>query len=101
MPERFSGGYFPARLKPDPRPESLSLQTELPCARLLVMSLRAASEAPRRRLLDQPVLTRVGSAGFTHYSPPYVDRTWDMWGSYYNMPKAIFYVLEGAIGLRF
>ena len=29
------------------------------------------------------------------YSPPEVDRTWGIWGSYYNMPKAIFYLLKG------
>ena len=29
------------------------------------------------------------------YSPPSVDRIWGIWGSYYNMPKAIFYLLKG------
>ena len=29
------------------------------------------------------------------YSPPYVDRIWGIWGSYYNIPKAIFYLLKG------
>ena len=35
-------------------------------------------------------------------SPPSVDRTWDIWGSYYNIPKAtaIFYVLQGSIYLK-
>ena len=27
----------------------------------------------------------------TGYSPTYVDRIWGIWGSCYNMPKAIFY----------
>ena len=30
------------------------------------------------------------------YSPPLVDRIWGIWGSYYNIPKAvIFYLLKG------
>ena len=29
------------------------------------------------------------------YSPPEVDRIWGIWGSYYNIPKAIFYLLKG------
>ena len=29
------------------------------------------------------------------YSPPQVDRIWDIWGSYYHIPKAIFYLLKG------
>ena len=29
------------------------------------------------------------------YSPPYVDRTWGIWGSCYNIRKAIFYLLKG------
>ena len=28
------------------------------------------------------------------YSPPYVDRIWGIWGSYYSIPKVIFYLLE-------
>ena len=28
-------------------------------------------------------------------SPPLVDRIWAIWGSYYNIPKAIFYLLKG------
>ena len=32
------------------------------------------------------------------------NRIWDIWGSYYNVPKAIFYLLKGdyncSIGLR-
>ena len=28
-------------------------------------------------------------------SPPQVDRIWGIWGSYYNIPKAIFYLLKG------
>ena len=28
-------------------------------------------------------------------SPPLVDRIWGIWGSYYNIPKAIFYLLKG------
>ena len=27
--------------------------------------------------------------------PPLVDRIWGLWGSYYNIPKAIFYLLKG------
>ena len=29
------------------------------------------------------------------YSPPEVERIWGMWGSYYNIPKPIFYLLKG------
>ena len=29
------------------------------------------------------------------YSPPSVDRIWGIWGSYYNIPKAIFNLLKG------
>ena len=29
------------------------------------------------------------------YSPSQVDRIWGMWGSYYKIPKAIFYLLKG------
>ena len=29
------------------------------------------------------------------YSPPSVDRLWDIWGPYYNVPRAIFYLLKG------
>ena len=28
------------------------------------------------------------------YSPPSVDRIWGVWGSYYDIPKAIFYLLK-------
>ena len=43
----------------------------------------------------------LGVEGFRVYSSPSVDRIWDIWGSYYNIPKAIFYLLEGDYsGLR-
>ena len=29
------------------------------------------------------------------YSPAQVDNIWAIWGSYYNIPKAIFYLLKG------
>ena len=29
-----------------------------------------------------------------HYGPPQVDIIWGIWGSCYNMPKAIFYLLN-------
>ena len=28
------------------------------------------------------------------YSPPLVNRTWDIWGSVYIIPKVIFYLLK-------
>ena len=31
----------------------------------------------------------------TVYSSPEVDRIWGIWGSYYNVPKATFYLLKG------
>ena len=49
---------------------------------------------------------KVKGLGFRGYSPPpYVDRIWGIWGSYYNIPKAIFYLLKRdyrvwALGLR-
>ena len=30
-----------------------------------------------------------------NYSPPEVNRIWGIWGSYYNIPKAMFYLLKG------
>ena len=30
-----------------------------------------------------------------YYSPPEVDRIWGIWGSYYNILKAKFYLLKG------
>ena len=38
---------------------------------------------------------RVQDLGFRVYSPPSVDRMWGICGSYYNIPKAIFYLLKG------
>ena len=35
---------------------------------------------------------RVKGLGFRAYSPPSVDRIWGIWGSYNNVPKAIFCV---------
>ena len=32
------------------------------------------------------------------YCPPYVDGIWGIWGSYYTIPKAIFYLLKGTKG---
>ena len=29
------------------------------------------------------------------FSPPQVDRLWGIWGSYYDIPKAIVYLLKG------
>ena len=29
------------------------------------------------------------------YSPPQVDTIWGIWGSNYNIPRAIFYLLKG------
>ena len=33
--------------------------------------------------------------GFLAYGPLLVDRRWGIWGSCYNIPKAMFYLLEG------
>ena len=32
--------------------------------------------------------------GIKTSSPPEVDRIWGMWGSYYNIPKPLFYLLK-------
>ena len=37
----------------------------------------------------------MGMGGGLTYSPPEVDRIWGIWGSYYNILKAIFYLLKG------
>ena len=37
----------------------------------------------------------VHTLGGERYSPPEVDRKWGIWGSYYNIPKTIFYLLKG------
>ena len=34
------------------------------------------------------------------YSPPYVDGTWGIWGSYFNLPKTIVYLLKGNYPFR-
>ena len=34
------------------------------------------------------------------YSPPYADRIWGIWGTYYNIPKAILYLLKGDYRLK-
>ena len=33
------------------------------------------------------------------YIPLSVDRIWSIWGLYYNIPKAMFYLLKGAYNL--
>ena len=40
-----------------------------------------------------PLLGGGGGGGW--YSPPEVDRIWGIWGFYYNVPKAMFYLLKG------
>ena len=40
-------------------------------------------------------LIQAGVGELWVYSRPQVDRIWGTWGSYYNMPKAIFYLLKG------
>ena len=40
---------------------------------------------------------------FAIYSAPSLDRIWAIWGSYFRLPKAIFYLLKGdygAIGIQ-
>ena len=34
------------------------------------------------------------------HSPPQVDRMWDIWGSYYNIDEAIFYLLKGDYSIK-
>ena len=34
------------------------------------------------------------------YGPPSVDIMWGIWGSYYNIPKAIFYLLKGDYNVK-
>ena len=35
------------------------------------------------------------------YGPPQVDRIWGIWGSYYNIPQAIFALLKGDYNTTF
>ena len=37
---------------------------------------------------------RAAAKGPNNHSPPYVDRIWGIWGSYYTIPQAIFYLLK-------
>ena len=41
------------------------------------------------------VLTLQGARGWGGYTRPELSRIWGIWGSYYNIPKARFYVLKG------
>ena len=41
----------------------------------------------------------IQSKGHRTHSQPEVDRIWDIWGSYYHIPKAIFYQLKETIHL--
>ena len=34
------------------------------------------------------------------YGLPQIDRIWGIWGSYYNIPEGIFYLLKGDYILR-
>ena len=54
---------------------------------------RSASQA-----LTQLATQMCTSCCGRHYSAPQVDRIWGIWGSYYDIPKAIFYLLEGYMG---
>ena len=33
------------------------------------------------------------------YCHPYVDRMWCIWGSFYDLPKAMFYLLQGGVDM--
>ena len=57
------------------------------------MVLTQSGQPDRRRHAQQ-----MGVAGYAlamNYNPPEVDRIWGIWGSLYNIPKAIFYLLNG------
>ena len=46
--------------------------------------------------LDEESKDLLGREGRSYmYSPPQVDRIWGIWGSYFNIPKAMFYLLKG------
>ena len=58
--------------------------------------LRIRSAAPPFRWRQSRNDARtVYGLGIRVYSPPHVDRIWGIWGSYYNKPQAIFYLLKG------
>ena len=50
---------------------------------------------PFRNQHEAPNLTSHKCYCIKPSSPPRVDRIWGIWGSYYNIPKAIFYLLKG------
>ena len=45
-------------------------------------------------LVLNPQSTSIANHG---HSPASVNRIWGIWGSYCNIPKAIFYLLQGTI----
>ena len=47
------------------------------------------------RLLRAGTILRSGCKPARGYRPPLVHRVWGMLGSYYNIPKAKFYLLKG------
>ena len=48
-------------------------------------------------LLAIPGERNVAQLRNVSYSTPQVDRIWGIWGSYYSIPKAIFYLLKGGL----
>ena len=65
------------------------------CGSLIDLGSNVSSVASVVSLM--PVRAASTPLGVTEikFSPPDVDRIWGTWGSYYNIPKAIFYLLKG------
>ena len=61
-------------------------------------STAAAADAAEASSAALAASTGCGEA--YDYSPPQVDRIWGIWASYYNRPKAIFYLVKGDTILR-
>ena len=55
----------------------------------------SSSRNARWRKISRSTVVSVLNISTQCYSPPEVDRIWGIWGSYYNIPKAIFYLPKG------
>ena len=51
------------------------------------------------RVLKECYPPRASSNPPAYIAAPHVDRIWGICGSYYNIPKALFYLLKGTIKL--
>ena len=57
--------------------------------------LKAREPRSAKFLAKKTLRPAVWGSGWRVYSPPYVDRIWGIWGCFYKIPKAVFYLLKG------